>query len=273
MGSMLDEGQVARYREDGFLLVKQIFDAATRAAIIEQLNDLAARRAEFPAGAFVMEPAFADGAARAETPLDEVRKFQSLQSLPQFRRFFGPGSAAREMTARLMDANDLRIQFLSCFAKPARHGSETPWHQDQALWPLWMPTATSCWVALDEATLENGCIQFARASHEGGMEEHVLGADALHEHIPGERAQAYEVVPVVMEPGDGVFFGGRVWHHSEPNCSPRRRLGMPVVYVSEAELQRAFACSAWIDGRQKVGRSVIVGEQTRRQYQDATRVD
>jgi ectoine hydroxylase-related dioxygenase (phytanoyl-CoA dioxygenase family) len=268
--TVLTPTQIEQFEREGFLLVKGMLDDATRQTIIASLSDMAARRDDYPPHAFVLEP----DASQAQTPLDEVRKFQSLQVLNHdLRRLFEGDSRPRRAASQLMKADDLRIQFLSCFAKPARIGGETPWHQDQGLWPLWMPTATSCWIALDAATLENGCVRFARGSHRRGMAPHLNIEGKIHESIPQEMAGEYEIVPVEMEPGDGVFFGGQVWHYSEPNRSARRRLEMPVVYVSERELQRAFTCSQWIAGRQEIGKPVVVGPELRRQYETATLID
>ena len=53
----------------------------------------------------------------------------------------------------------------SFFAKPAFSGYATPWHQDGQYWPI-RPLATcSVWLAIDEATSENGCLRFIKGSH------------------------------------------------------------------------------------------------------------
>ena len=45
--------------------------------------------------------------------------------------------------------------------KPARIGGATPWHQDEAYWdPRYAHRAVSIWLALQPATLENGCMRF-----------------------------------------------------------------------------------------------------------------
>src|SRR3982751_332561 len=62
------------------------------------------------------------------------------------------------------------------FCKPPAEGYETPWHQDGHYWPI-RPLATcTVWVALEESTLENGCLRVIPRSHR----DHVLH-DHLHE--------------------------------------------------------------------------------------------
>ena len=54
------------------------------------------------------------------------------------------------------------------FCKPPFTGKAIPWHQDGQYWPI-RPIATcSVWMALDDATPENGCMRFIPGSHAGG---------------------------------------------------------------------------------------------------------
>ena len=54
---------------------------------------------------------------------------------------------------------DIALSNSSFFAKPAKKGSRTPWHQDGRYWPI-RPLATcSVWIAVDPSTTENGCLR------------------------------------------------------------------------------------------------------------------
>ncbi|MEC7303277.1 MAG: phytanoyl-CoA dioxygenase family protein, partial [Pseudomonadota bacterium] len=60
---------------------------------------------------------------------------------------------------------DIILWNSSFFAKPAENGKKTPWHQNGEYWPL-RPLATcTVWLAIDDATVENGCLKFMRGSH------------------------------------------------------------------------------------------------------------
>ena len=60
---------------------------------------------------------------------------------------------------------DIALWNSSFFAKPARNGSRTPWHQDGKYWPI-RPLATcSVWIAVDPSTTENGCLRVIPGSH------------------------------------------------------------------------------------------------------------
>ena len=57
--------------------------------------------------------------------------------------------------------------------KPALVGPETPWHQDEAFRsPDFVYNELSIWLALQPATLENGCMQFIPGSNKGEVLEH-----------------------------------------------------------------------------------------------------
>jgi ectoine hydroxylase-related dioxygenase (phytanoyl-CoA dioxygenase family) len=111
--------------------------------------------------------------------------------------------------------------------KPPRIGGATPWHQDEAYWdPRYAHRAVSIWLALQPATLENGCMRFIPGSHRGPVLRHeLISADShglrLSEQIP-DGPQAICELPAT---GASVH-DGRTLHCAGPNLSaqPRRAL-------------------------------------------------
>ena len=52
------------------------------------------------------------------------------------------------------------------FCKPAQHGGVVAWHQDYSYWTRTKPMAhLTCWIGLDDATKDNGCLQYLPGSH------------------------------------------------------------------------------------------------------------
>ncbi len=86
--------------------------------------------------------------------------------------------------------------------KPAQSGVETPWHQDEAYWDADKEyNALSIWVPLQEATLENGCMQFVPASNQREvLPHHPIGNDpriiGLEVDDPAEWAQSAVACPL-----------------------------------------------------------------------------
>ncbi len=116
-------------------------------------------------------------------------------------------------------------------------GGAWTWHQDYGYWyqnGVLFPWLTSAFIAVDPATQENGCLQVIRGSHHLGRIEHTLtgeqaGADT--ERVK-EILKRLELVYVVMEPGDTVFFHANTLHRSDQNRSKNPRWSMICCYNS-----------------------------------------
>lgn len=144
--------------------------------------------------------------------------------------------------ARSFLGDDIVLKFNSCFLKPARTGSATPWHQDNGLWRDGDTEPFNFWLALDPATRANGCLQFIPGSHKGEIVPHVLYPDSIHGELPRERVRqavaAHGVHHIELEPGDAVFWHSTLWHYSPPNTSDQGRIGMAGVWTTPAIIER-----------------------------------
>lgn len=142
--------------------------------------------------------------------------------------------------------DDLIIKFDSCFLKPARTGSATPWHQDNGLWRDGETEPFNFWMALDPATHANGCLQMIPDSHKTEIVPHVLYEDSIHGELPRERVtemiDSYGVHHIELEPGDVVCWHSNMWHYSPPNTSDQGRIAIAGVYTNpQITTKRHFA--------------------------------
>jgi len=118
----------------------------------------------------------------------------------------------------------------SNFFKKDPGGKRIPWHQDLNYWPIEPPVNLSAWLAIDNVTVENSCVQILPGSHKA-MIPHIKSegtqfqeeADQSHYPIKPE-----EVKNMELKPGEFFLFTERLLHHSEPNRSDLRRLGLAV---------------------------------------------
>ncbi|HSS02902.1 MAG TPA: phytanoyl-CoA dioxygenase family protein [Kofleriaceae bacterium] len=112
--------------------------------------------------------------------------------------------------------------------KQPRVGGSWLWHQDYGYWYHYgflFPRLISCMIALDHATLGNGCLKVVRGSHRMGRLEHALVGEQIAAD-PERVAQILDrmdVEPVELEPGDALFFGCNVLHGSSENASDQPR--------------------------------------------------
>ena len=119
---------------------------------------------------------------------------------------------------------DVKCMQSMLFIKPPGFQGQA-WHQDEIYIPTRDQSLTGAWIALDDATVENGCLYVLPGSNKG-----VLYEQRVHEN-PEEFDQAAESygfddsgeVPVVVKAGDVVFFNGYLLHRSRKNRSQTYR--------------------------------------------------
>ncbi len=184
-----------------------------------------------------------------DTPQARAARFRKLSGfgsrLPLIWRYYY-GSEAMTSVARYFLGDSFFLKFNSCFVKPARTGSATPWHQDNGLWRDGETEPFNFWMALDPATTENGCLQFIPGSHKLGIMPHVLYADSIHAELPREQVRQLiagrGVEQCELESGDVVCWHSSTCHYSPPNPSPRGRIAIAGVYTTpQITRQRRFA--------------------------------
>ena len=108
-------------------------------------------------------------------------------------------------------------------------GAEIPWHQDINFWPLEPPINASAWIAIDEATVENSCVQIIPSSHRQSL-PHTKAEDDMGfgEMAVPAAFDASGAVNMELQPGEFFIFSERTLHRSSKNTSDKRRLGMSV---------------------------------------------
>ncbi|MCE9591176.1 MAG: phytanoyl-CoA dioxygenase family protein [Planctomycetes bacterium] len=122
--------------------------------------------------------------------------------------------------------------FAHAIYKPPRISPETPWHQDASYWnPDYDYQSISIWVPLQEATLENGCMQFIPRSHVGMniLRHRSINNDPrIHglELDPAEMHHVKNAVACPLPPGGATVHGGYMMHYAGANKSdiPRRAI-------------------------------------------------
>ncbi|MCP5072292.1 MAG: phytanoyl-CoA dioxygenase family protein [Rhodobacteraceae bacterium] len=117
------------------------------------------------------------------------------------------------------------------FLKPAKVGSPVTPHQDAAFWIHPYPGALTVWIAIDEASPENGCLKIFPGSHKMGLLPHVAHPNSpWHETVPDD-SHGIEPEYAPAAPGDAVCWHRLMLHSSDANLSGRNRYGMVLVFA------------------------------------------
>jgi ectoine hydroxylase-related dioxygenase (phytanoyl-CoA dioxygenase family) len=119
--------------------------------------------------------------------------------------------------------------------KEPRVGGAWEWHQDYGYWYGYgclFPKMASCYIAIDRANRENGCLQVLPGSHHLGRIEHgkvggQTGADQARMPAILDR---FTTLHVEMQPGDGLFFHANLLHRSDQNRSENPRWSLICCY-------------------------------------------
>lgn len=115
------------------------------------------------------------------------------------------------------------IDFDQLLAKqPGRVDAVFGWHQDQAYWIDTDDRRTAtCWLAVDDSTLENGCMQFLPGSqHEPVRPHHPLHGDRSESHTLVTDLRPDDVMrPVPISRGDITVHSEGILHGSGGNTS------------------------------------------------------
>lgn len=205
---MLSDAQIAHYHDQGYVFPDYRLPADVLEAIRADHDRLLAR--------FPQHPEFRDNCPALLNYdfgfLDYARNPDILDMVEQL---IGP---------------DIALWNMSFFAKPAFNGKRTPWHQDGDYWPI-RPLATcTVWIAVDDATRENGCMRFLPGSHRRKqVRPHVTRNDpalTLQQELVADEVDEEAAVDVELEAGQISLHDVYLAHGSAENRSDRPRRGM-----------------------------------------------
>ncbi len=138
--------------------------------------------------------------------------------------------------------SDFALWNSSFFAKPARVGSRTPWHQDGEYWPIEPLATCTVWIALDASTPENGCLRVIPGSHRSQRLARHNRSDApniaLNLELDAAEFDESAAVDIILQPGEISLHDVYLYHGSEPNLSPNPRRGMTLRYMPTTSVYR-----------------------------------
>ena len=143
-----------------------------------------------------------------------------------------------QMAKELMGV-DIELDFDMLINKAPLTNTPTPWHQDAAYW-IDMPDkrAASCWVAIDHAYKENGCMWYTPKSHLFPVRSHVQTGNKGALQCEGSEANS---VCIELQPGSCVFHQGGTLHYSRGNTTKHNRRALITNFRPSAmiELERS----------------------------------
>lgn len=224
----IDETQIAHFHKQGYLAIRQAFTPEQIQAAGQGMWDLidgknpdfkgvqaeASKRANFDQ---------TSGKSRR----DAVRKLWQFVDYDARLKALAEDPNILSLLTRLMNDTPVLFQDMGLI-KPPHIGREKPWHQDCAYFNY--PTDTTVvgvWIAIDPATIENGCLHIIPGSHLKGPHPHFSRRDW---QICDTDVTTKNSVSVPLEPGGCLIWHGLTHHGSPSNHSAHRRRALQYHY-------------------------------------------
>lgn len=226
MKTDLTPNQIASYQENGFIVIE---DFLTPAELEDWRNcvDEAVRQRE--------DRKLADGRMRSgDSYYDNVfiQRINLWQDHDGMRRLMLDARLGK-MAADLAGVDGIRIWHDQALIKQP-WGNPTGWHLDNPYWSFSSRDAISIWVALDDATLENGCLYFMPGTHKTATWDNVpigMNIGDLFKGYPQWANRASIAAP--MKAGSCSFHNGLLAHGAGANMTPGWRRAMTCAYMPD----------------------------------------
>ena len=214
----LTERARSDFKTHGFCVVDDLLSAeevanylATYDRFLDGTIDCGAKRSDLGAGA---------GSAN-QSRVESITQIMWPSSLVPALKAAVYHKRAMALMHQLL-GDDLELDFDMLIDKAPHSNTATPWHQDCAYWiDLPDKRAASIWLALDEATIENGCMWYVPGSHNGPVRPH-RSAGARGGALFCE-ADESEGVAVPLRPGCAVVHDGATLHYARGNSTDGHR--------------------------------------------------
>ncbi|HEX5325012.1 MAG TPA: phytanoyl-CoA dioxygenase family protein [Capsulimonadaceae bacterium] len=226
---MLTEEQVASFRKNGFLNYGRVLSESQLSGLQGALRRVLEGKSKHDAAA---NRNMFEGSQMVVTQVVNI-----WEAEPAFREHLY-NAKITEMVAQLIGTDTLRVWHDQVQYKPPRIGGPSLWHQDHPYWPIIQPPdLVSAWVALEDATIENGCMSMVARSHSWGRYQNgTIGTDET-DYSPAPdpsflpEGERIETVPCEVPAGGVVFHHCLTWHGAPPNRSERGRPAIAVHYM------------------------------------------
>jgi ectoine hydroxylase-related dioxygenase (phytanoyl-CoA dioxygenase family) len=213
---MLTESERLQYQNDGYFIREGLFSVEEMDGLAQILDKFEAQRAIQVANnnnklgiSRANEITFLNQVSDHEVNL---KKFCAQPKLVSFALdLVGP---------------DLTLHSDQLVYKKPEAPRDFPWHQDSGYRVVDPLDHLICWIAVTDATVENGTISVLPRSHKQGLAEHrptELGKQCYFGDDPG--------IPATVGKGGVAFFSSLLFHKSGPNTSHSTRKAYIVRYT------------------------------------------
>jgi phytanoyl-CoA hydroxylase len=133
----------------------------------------------------------------------------------------------------LAGVDGIRIWHDQALVKPP-YGNPTAFHLDNPFWSFSSKDSISIWVALDDATLANGCLWYLPGTHRSATYEPTAIGESLGGIFKAYPAwKQIKALPAACPAGSVVFHNGLIAHGAGANMTPYPRRAMTCAFMPD----------------------------------------
>ena len=218
----LNPDQINFYRRNGFIKLKNIFDAETLVFFEKLISQKVAKK------------------SKDSIPLTErdtygkafLQIFNLWTEDEDLKKFVFSKRLAKIAT-ELMEVEGVRIYHDQALFKEG-HGGFTPWHADQYYWPLSSDKTITAWIPLQKIDAEMGPLEFSAGSQVISEGRTLAISDESEKEIEKRlKVTDFEKVTESFDLGEVSFHSGWIFHRAGPNITNRTRKVMTVIYMDK----------------------------------------
>lgn len=232
MRDALSDDQIAFYRENGYLIIEGFLDSGELAEWRRCTAEAVEQRlgTKPPEGHHALQNL---GDPNSYYALVFTQCLRLADIHDGMRRLIYDRRIGR-MAARLAGVPRMRVWHDQALIKPP-YGNPTAWHLDNPYWSFDSRDAISIWVALDDATRQNGCLYYIPGSHRTASHDRNVGIGPALGDLFRVYPEWLEIEPVAGECGAGaaVWHNGLTAHGAGANMTPRPRPAMTCAFMPD----------------------------------------
>ncbi|WP_435067068.1 phytanoyl-CoA dioxygenase family protein [Haloplanus sp. C73] len=226
----LSDQQFEQYQREGYVVVEDLLSADEVTEVTERIREyVVGNRTESEFSRMLEPDADPDTFDHEGEP---VRKFEGVGMAREDDVFAALANHDEilDVIEQLQGPN-LDLLRSAGMLKPPQVGSEKKFHQDAAYYPIQPRDHVTVWIALDEATPENGCMRVVPGAHTDGL----IGHDAIDYDtditITERDYDIDDTVALPMEPGSVLFQHCLLPHYTAPNTTESWRRAFILAYM------------------------------------------
>ena len=218
----LNSDQINFYRNNGFIKLKNIFDAETLRFFEQSISRRVYQKSK---DSIPLKKRDTYGKAFLQilnlwTEDEEIKRFVFSKRLAG-------------IATELMEVEGVRMYHDQALYKEG-NGGFTPWHADQYYWPLSSDKTITAWIPLQKIDPEMGPLEFSAGSQVVSEGRALAISDESEKQIENRlRVTDFEKVSEPFDLGEVSFHSGWIFHRAGPNKTNQTRKVMTVIYMDK----------------------------------------